>query len=74
MCFHLLHEKALVVVDPPENFHNSMVNDQTNRDIYDENGDLLVKSDSKQFLVSSKVLELASPVFETIFKSCFREG
>jgi hypothetical protein len=44
------------------------------RDIIDEDGDVLVQADSKELLVSSKILILASPVFKAMLKSKFRKG
>ena len=44
------------------------------REIIDEDGDVLVQACSKEFVVSSKVLILASPVFRAMFSSRFLEG
>ena len=44
------------------------------REIIDEDGDVLVQSGSKELLVSSKILALASPVFKAMFNSKFLEG
>jgi BTB/POZ domain len=44
------------------------------RDVIDEDGDVLIQSGSKELLVSSKILSLASPVFKAMFNSRFREG
>ena len=40
----------------------------------DEEGDLLVKSGASGFLVFSKILTLASPVFKAMLKPGFKEG
>ena len=42
--------------------------------IIDDDGDVLVQSGPKSFLVSSKVLMLASPVFKAMFSRGFLEG
>ena len=39
------------------------------REIIDDDGDVLLQTDSKQFLVSSKLLEIASPAFSAMFNS-----
>jgi len=44
------------------------------REIIDEDGDILVQTSSKELLVSSKILALASPVFKAMFNSKFLEG
>ena len=44
------------------------------REIIDDDGDVLVQTSSKELLVSSKILALASPVFKAMFNSKFREG
>lgn len=44
------------------------------REIIDEDGDILVQPRSKELLVSSKILALASPVFKAMFNSRFLEG
>lgn len=44
------------------------------REVLDEDGDVLIKSGFKEFLVSSKILTLASPVFKAMFRSGFIEG
>lgn len=44
------------------------------REIIDEDGDVLVQTSSKELLVSSKILALASPVFKAMFNSKFLEG
>lgn len=45
-----------------------------NREVIDEEGDVLLRSGIKEFLVSSKVLALASTYFKTMFGSQFSEG
>ncbi|KAI9681152.1 MAG: hypothetical protein M1817_002434 [Caeruleum heppii] len=53
----------------------SQTSDQPlDREIIDEAGDLLVQTSSKEFLVSSKILTLASPIFKAMFGSGFLEG
>ena len=44
------------------------------REIIDDDGDVLVQTKSKELLVSSKILALASPVFKAMFNSNFLEG
>ena len=44
------------------------------REIIDEDGDILVQTSSKELLISSKILTLASPVFKAMFNSKFLEG
>ena len=45
------------------------------REIIDDDGDVLVQTTSKELLVSSKILALASPFFKALFKSnSFLEG
>ena len=44
------------------------------REIIDDDGDVLVQTNSKEMLVSSKILALASPVFKAMFSSNFLEG
>ena len=44
------------------------------REVIDEDGDVLVQTSTKEFLISSKVLSLASPVFKAMFNSKFLEG
>lgn len=44
------------------------------REIVNEDGDILVQTSSQELLVSSKILTLASPVFKTMFNSKFLEG
>ena len=44
------------------------------REVIDKNGDVLIQTSAKEFLVSSKILAVASPVFEAMFKSNFLEG
>ena len=44
------------------------------RGIIDDDGDVLVQTSSKELLVSSKILALASPVFKAMFSSKFLEG
>ena len=44
------------------------------REIIDDDGDVLAQTKSKQMLVSSKILALASPVFKAMFSSNFLEG
>ncbi|KAI9867585.1 MAG: hypothetical protein M1813_008384 [Trichoglossum hirsutum] len=44
------------------------------RKVIDEDGDILVQIGSKEMLVSSKILILASPVFKAMLKSNFLEG
>ena len=39
------------------------------REIIDDDGDVLLQTNSKQFLVSSKILEIASPVFTAMFNA-----
>ena len=43
------------------------------REIIDDDGDVLARTDSKEFLISSKILELASPVFTAMFNARFLE-
>ena len=45
-----------------------------NREIIDDEGDVLIQTNSKEMLVSSKILALASPVFKAMFNSKFLEG
>lgn len=44
------------------------------REVIDEEGDVLLRSGIREFLVSSKVLALASSYFDTMFRSEFSEG
>ena len=44
------------------------------REIIDEDGDVLIQIGSKEWLVSSKILALASPVFKVMLSSKFIEG
>lgn len=44
------------------------------REVIDEEGDVLLRSAIREFLVSSKVLALASSYFDTLFRSEFSEG
>ena len=44
------------------------------REIIDDDGDVLVQTISKELLVSSKILALASPIFKGMFNSKFLEG
>ena len=44
------------------------------REVIDEEGDVLLRSGVREFLVSSKVLALASSYFDTMFRSEFSEG
>lgn len=43
-------------------------------EVIDEEGDVLLQAGTRKFLVSSKVLSLASTYFKTMFESKFREG
>ena len=49
-------------------------NQVIDREIIDDDGDVLVQTGSKELLVSSKILALASPVFKAMFNSKFLEG
>jgi len=44
------------------------------REIIDESGDILIQTSSKELLISSKILALASPVFKAMLNSKFLEG
>ena len=44
------------------------------REIIDDDGDVLVQTNSKELLLSSKILALASPVFKAMFSPNFLEG
>ena len=44
------------------------------RDVIDKEGDILLRLGIREFLVSSKVLALASSYFDIIFRSEFSEG
>ena len=50
------------------------LNQVIDREVIDEDGDVLIQSSAKEFLVSSKILGLASPVFKAMFNSNFLEG
>ncbi|RAL06798.1 BTB/POZ domain-containing protein [Aspergillus homomorphus CBS 101889] len=60
-----------------EEFDDSTPHKQPNLESFDSEGDLILAiegRDIRQFLVSSKVLRLASPVFRKLLSPKFREG
>lgn len=63
-------EDKLVILNGSSELPDEVID----RDIIDEDGDVLVKTNSNEMLVSSKLLALASPVFKAMFNSKFREG
>ena len=46
----------------------------TDLEIIDDDGDVLVQTSSKEMLVSSKILALASPVFKAMYNSNINES
>lgn len=56
---------------PSEKSDQDLAADQ---DVIDQEGDVILRSGVRNFQVSSKILTLASSVFERMFKSKFAEG
>ena len=66
-------QEAELVVGVSDRSHEA--SDQViDREIIDDDGDVLIQTSPKEFLVSSKILALASPVFKAMFKPNFLEG
>ena len=74
-----IQEAELVILhsnrscEPPEKL-SEPPDQATNREIIDDDGDVLVQTNSKELILSSKILALASPVFKAMFSPKFREG
>ena len=69
-------QEAELVIQHSDSLYEYPPSDQViSREVIDEDGDVLIQTSAKEFLVSSKILALASPIFKIMFNSKdFREG